>query len=195
MKEIINPHLEEFLRDVEDHKVDVAAVYGLIDTYYQKVAYTSPESDDDMEDVSFSEELKQPVEDRVSGIIVAVTRLLNSGHDANEPYGGFNAMMLAVGHGDAPMVQFLIEHGVDVNTWPEMDEEPEWMRQNFYLEDIDIHYLDECLANDKDFEYMKALHQTALVLAKSGHLGPYSGHCLKISVDGNVTLEPPRLLH
>ena len=193
MKEIINPHLEEFLRDVEDHKVDAAAVYGLIDTYYQQVAYTSPESDNDMDDVPFSEELKQPVEDRASGIVVAVTSLLNSGHDANESYGGFNAMMLAVGNGDAPMVQFLIEHGADVNTWPDMDEEPEWMRQNYYLEDIDIHFMDECFANDKDLEYMKALHQTALVLAKRGHLGPYTGHCLAIDEDGNVSLEPPRL--
>ena len=191
--EIMNPHLAAFLRDVDDHKVDAAAVYGLIDTYYQQVAYTSPESDDDMEDIPFSEELKQPVEDRDSGIMVALTHLLKSGHDTNESDGSFNAMMLAVGYGDAPMVQFLIEHGADVKTWPDMDEEPEWMRQNYYLEDIDIHFMDECFANDKDLEYMKALHQTALVLAKFGHLGPYAGNCLAIDENGNVSLEPPRL--
>ena len=74
-----------------------------------------------------------------------------------------------------------------------MGEEPEWMRQNYYLEDIDIHFMDECLADDKDLEYMKALHQTALVLSDVGHLGPYSGHCLTIDQDGNVFLLPPRM--
>ena len=197
MRETMNPHLEAFLRNVEDHKVDAAAVYGLIDTYYQQVAYTSPESDDDTEGMPFSEELKQPVENRASGIKTALTHLFNLGHDSNESDGEFNAMMLAVGHGDAPMVHFLIEHGADVNSWPAMDEEPEWMRQNFYLEDIDIHYTEECFVSKKNrnFEYMKALRQTALVLAEFGHLEPYSGHCLTIDADGNVSLNPPQLLY
>ena len=136
-----------------------------------------------MTDMPFSGELKQPVEDRISGIIVALTQLINAGHDVNESDGFLNALMLAVGHGDAPMVQFLIEHGADVNTWPDMDKEPEWMRQNYYLKDIDIHYMDECFADDKDVEYMKALHQTALVLVGLGHLRPYSGHCLITPAD------------
>ena len=190
----MNPHLEAILRDVESHNVETAAVYELIDTYYQQVAYSPPEDDDDMEEVLFSEELKQPVEDRISGIMTALTQILNAGHDINRSDGYFNAMMLAVGCGDAPMVQFLIEHGADVNTWPHMDKEPEWMRQNYYLEDIDIHFMDECFANDKDLEYMKALYQTALVLAKFGHLGPYTGHCLAVDEDGNVSLKPPQLL-
>ena len=189
----MNPRLEAFLHEVDCRKVATAVIYELVDTYYQQVAYTPPESDDDMTDMPFSEELKQPVEDRLSGIIVTLTQLINAGHDVNESDGSFNAMMLAVGHGDAPMVQFLIEHGAHVDTWPDMDEEPEWMRQNFYLEDINIHFMDECLANDKDLEYMKALHQTALVLSEVGHLGPYSGHCLKIDQDGNVSLLPPRM--
>ena len=193
MKKNLNPHLEAFLRDVEDRKAASAAVFELIDIYYQQVVYASPESDDDTEDAPFSEELKQPFEDRSSGIIVVLTRLLDSGHDANESDGGFNAMMLAVGNGDAPMAHYLLERGADINTWPDMDEEPERMRQNYYLEDIDIHFMGECLANDKDLDYMKALHQTALVLAKVGRLGPYAGHCLKIDADGNVSLEPPQV--
>ena len=193
MEQAMHPRLEAFLQEVDCHKADAAVIYELIDTYYQQVAYIPPESDDDMTAIPFSEELKQPVEDRVSGIIVALTQLINAGHDVNESDGGFNAMMLAVGHGDAPMVQFLIEHGADVDTWPVMGEEPEWMRQNYYLEDIDIHFMDECLADDKDLEYMKVLHQTALVLSDVGHLGPYSGHCLTIDQDGNVFLLPPRM--
>ena len=81
MEQALNPRLEAFLNEVDCHKVDTAVIYELIDTYYQQVAYTPPESDDDMTDIPFSEELKQPVEDRLSGIIVALTQLIDAGHD------------------------------------------------------------------------------------------------------------------
>ena len=191
----MNPHIEAFLRDVENHKDDGAAVYNLIDIYYQQVAYAPPKSDNDMVALPFSEELKLPVEYRASGIMDALMQLFDSGHDANESDGVFNAMMLAVGEGDAPMVRFLIEHGADVNTWSDMDEMPEFIQQNYYLEDIDIHYMNECFDNDKDIEYMKALRQTALVLAEFGHLRSYTGHCLNIDANGNVTLESPQFLY
>lgn len=193
MGQAVNPRLEAFLRQLECRKADTTVIYELIDTYYQQVACIPPEPDDDMPDIPFSEELKQPVEGRASGIILALTQLIDAGHDVNESDGYFNAMMLAVGHGDAPMVQFLIEHGADVNTWPGADELPEWMRKNYYLDDIDIHFMDEFFANDRDLEYMEALHKTALVLSEVGHLGPYRGHCLTIDQDGNVSLLPPRM--
>ena len=43
---------------------------------------------------------------------------------------------------------------------------------NYYLDDIDINYMNECFANDKDIDYLKALFQTALVLVEDAHLGP-----------------------
>ncbi len=192
MDRMLNPRLDAFLHEADGHKMDTAAIYELIDTYYQQVVYISPEADD-IADGSFSEELKQSVEDRASGIMLALMQLINAGHDVNGTNGCFNAMMLAVGYGDAPMVQFLIENGADVNTWPDMEELSEGMPDNYYLEDIDIHFMDECLANDKDLEYMEALYKTALVLSKVGHLGPFSGYCLTIDQDGNVSLSPPRM--
>ena len=83
--------------------------------------------------------------------------------------------MLAVGNGDAPMVRFLINHGVDVNKWPGKDETLIPGESYYYLDDIAIHLMDETFAKDKDIEYMKALHRTALVLVEDVHLGPYSG--------------------
>ena len=74
----MNPRLEVFLNEVDCRKMAAAAIYELVDTYYQQVAYTPPESDDDMTDIPFSEELKQPVENRLSGIIIALTQLLTA---------------------------------------------------------------------------------------------------------------------
>ncbi len=39
------------------------------------------------------------------------------------------------------MTEFLIWNGANANYWPDMDEEPEYMRDNYYLEDIDIAYI------------------------------------------------------
>ena len=74
----MDPCLEAFLHEVDCRKVATAVIYELVDTYYQQVAYTPPESDDDMTDIPFSKELKQPVENRLSGIIIALTQLLTA---------------------------------------------------------------------------------------------------------------------
>lgn len=102
--------------------------------------------------------------------------------------------MLAVGSGDAPMVHFLIKHGADANSWPNKGEEPALGEGNYYLDEIDIHFMNECFVNDKDINYLKALHRTALVLVEAAHLGPYSGYSLKISEDGIVSLGPAQVL-
>ena len=60
------------------------------------------------------------------------------------------------------------------------------------MDDIDINYMNECFANDKDNDYLKALFQTALVLVEDAHLGPYSGFSLKIDEDGTVSLGPAK---
>ena len=121
-------------------------------------------------------------------------RLLDAGCDVDATDGGFNALMLAVSAGDAPMVQFLIKHGADANKWPDMGEVPSSGEGNYYLDDIDIHFMNECFANEKDVVYLKALHRTALVLTEEARLGPYRGHNLTIDEEGNVLLGPAKVL-
>ena len=187
--------LKALLSRIESGEVKTACVYETVDTYYQCVIGKIDELDDDdvYEEAPFPEEFLLPVEDRRSGIGDALIQLINAGHHVDDADGGFNALMLAVGSGDAPMVRFLINHGADANKWPEMDETPLPGEGNYYLDDIDIHYMDESFANDKDIEYMKALHRTALVLVEDAHLGPYSGYCLKIDENGNVSLSPAKV--
>lgn len=68
-----------------------------------------------------------------------------SQHDTGN--GCFNALMLAVGHADEAMTAFLLANGANPHTWPNMDELPEELRINYYLEDIDVHYMDESKLN------------------------------------------------
>ncbi len=187
--------LETIMRNIENGKLKTACVLELVDTYYQSVIWKSDEMDNktfDCDREPFPVEFSVPVEERDSGIGVALMQLIDKGQDVDVSEGGFNALMLAVGEGDALMVRFLIQHGADADSWPEMDEDPS--ASNFYLDDIDIHYMNESFANDKDQEYMEALHRTALVLAEDAHLGPYVGHCLTIDKAGTVTLRPARVL-
>lgn len=187
-----------FLNSVDNGEGSLACVYHLLDTYYHgtvgKIGELNGEDDAVYEKSTFPEEFLLPVEDRDSGIGFALTHLLDEGYDVDGTDGYFNALMLAVGSGDAPMVHFLIKHGADVNSWPGKGEEPALGENNYYLDDIDIHYMDGCFANDKDIMYLEALHRTALALVESAHLGPYSGYSLKISEDGTVSLGPAQVL-
>jgi hypothetical protein len=54
--------------------------------------------------------------------------------------------------------------------------------------------MNECFAYDTDFDFLKALHRTALVLVEDAHLGPYTGLSLKIDEAGNVSLKPAKVL-
>ncbi len=191
----IDPKLKAILNQIDCSELKTACVYHLLNTYYQFVIGKADEIadlDDLDNDDPFPAEFVQPIESRSSGIGIALSQLLDSGHDANSSDGCFNALMIAVGSGDAPMVHFLIQNGADAHSWPDMDEDPP--TGNYYLDDIDIHFMDESFANDKDLEYMKALHRTALVLVEDAHLGPYHGHCLTIDDEGNVALKQAETL-
>ncbi len=197
MMSTMDPKLLSMLNRVESGELKTACIHKLLETYYQCVIGKIDEYDDldDLEDdAPFPPEFLMPVEERSSGIGIALTQLLGLGHDVNNSDGSFNALMNAVGCGDAPMVHFLLQHGADANSWPDMDEENIRLYGNYYLDDIDIHYMDESFANDKDIEYMKALYRTALVLVEDAHLGPFHGHCLKIDEAGNVTLKQAETL-
>lgn len=79
---------------------------------------------------------------RVAGIGEAIEQLLKAGYDIDQPEYGYNALMLAVREGDAPMVRFLISHGADADSWPGIEGRLPFER-NCYLDDIDIN----CLTN------------------------------------------------
>lgn len=187
--------IEGVLNRIKEGKIKTACIYELIDTYYQNVVWRIDEIDgfDNLpENPPFPEEFFQSVDTRVTGIGEAIEQLLKAGYDIDEPEYGFNALMLAVGEGDAPMVRYLISHGADANTWPGIEGRLPFER-NYYLDDIDIHYMDKCFDRNCDPNYVKAFYHTALVLAEDAHLGPYYGFCLEINESGKVSLDPPRL--
>ena len=188
----MNPKLLHVLHDIETGEISSAHIYELVDTYYQCVIYKIDEYDeeDESEDISYPEELLKPLSERESGISEALSILINQGYDVHESDGCFNALMLAVGSADEPMTAFLLANGANPRTWPNMDELPEEWRQNFYLEDIDIHYMDACFDHDED--YKAALLRTAQTFVKMSGLKKYGGLCLLLTEDGTVSLEPPK---
>lgn len=194
----MDPKLVKTLERIESGEYKSACIYELINTYYQFVIGKDDEIDDDVLywDEPFPEEFSVPVEERSSGIGEALEILLGAGHDINDDDGMFNALMPAVGSGDEHMVHFLLKHGADANRWPEMEENDPAIFGNWYLDQIDSCLLEESLANDKDIEYMKALHRTAVVLAKEAHLGPFNGYCLSIDTENRtVSVKPAEVMY
>ena len=144
------------------------AVVELLDTYYRECI-----DDLDDENDSYPDELTIPLAERRFGIYEALLWLANEQYDFNAEYDGESALTLAVGYADAPMTSFLIRSGADANKWPDMDELPDIPRSNYYLEDIDIQYLNElCPRTEK---YIKALMETARVLLEEGGTGSFKG--------------------
>lgn len=188
----MNPKLRQVLHDIEIGKINSAHIYELVDTYYQCVIYEIDEYDenDEPEDASYPEELLKPLSERDSGIAEALSALIRQGYDVHESDGCFNALMLAVGSADEPMTAFLLANGASPHTWPDMNELPEEWRQNYYLEDIDIHYMDACFDHDED--YKAALFRTAQTFVKMSGLEKFGGLCLLLKEDGTVSLEPPK---
>ena len=180
------------IHNIEKGVIQSAHIYELVDTYYQSVIYKIDEYDenDEPEDTSYPEELLKPLSERDSGIAEALSVLIKQGYDVHESDGSFNALMLAVGSADEPMTAFLLANGADPHTWPDMDELPEEWRQNYYLEDIDIHYMDACYDHDED--YKTALVRTAQTFVKMSGLKKFGGLCLLLKEDGTVSLEPPK---
>ncbi len=183
--------LKNVLHRIETGDVRSAQIYELIDTYYQCVISKVDEydGDEEPEDTSYPEELLKPLAERESGIAEALSVLIDQGYDVHESDGCFNALMLAAGSADESMTAFLLANGADPYTWPDMDQMPEEWRENFYLEDIDIHYMDAC--NDRDEAYRTALLHTAQTFVRVSGLRNVAGLCLLVDENGNVSLEPP----
>ena len=94
-------------------------------------------------------------------------------------------LMITVGNTDSFMSEYLLEHGFDPRLWLATGDD----EQNYYLEDIDIHYMYYCLENNNDKKYEESLFKTALALVKKGNLLNFQGHCLTIN-DGKIEFTP-----
>ena len=189
----MNEKLSQVLCDIENNKIESSHIHKLIDIYYQCVIdkIDECENDEEMERAAYPEDILLQLPQRKSGIFEALSQLIDQGYDVHESDGGFNALMLAVGYADEPMTAFLIDNGADPRTWPDMDEFPTELRQNYYLEDIDIQYMDTYL--DKDEKLESALLRTAQTIVKASGLKNFGGICLCVDENGNVSLKPPKM--
>ena len=102
----------------------------------------------------------------------------------------FNPLMTAVANCDAPMSEYLIEHGASVFYWPEMDEES--IDSNYYLNDLDINFFHQSWSGQN---FADAIMATAkVIVTKGGYNENYGGFCLKIDTkERGITLNPPRV--
>lgn len=131
--------LEERMEEIRNVKIAEYQVLRLLEAYYDTYiedicAVRDPDG--------YPVELTLPLEDRESGMLEAMDELTHTGYDLDE--GDFyNPLMISVGYADAPMTRYLLEHGADPCYWTGIEEEPLFMRRNYYYDDIDIAYFDE----------------------------------------------------
>ena len=168
--------LKEKLDSINNNKNLKTPVYSFLCTYYDEYI----DEMDPSENAPFPEELTKPIEDRESGIAEAMKLLVENHYNLDEG-DCFNPLMMAVGHADAPMTEFLIANGADAHYWPDMDEPIEKYSGNYYLEDIDIAYFNERWPIDD--RYINALLQTAKVLLRDGHTDSFFGLCLNADAE------------
>lgn len=190
----MNEILEEKIREIKKNEIDKEVILQFLCAYYDDYINGWAENDyiysDEDEEEEFPEELTMPLDERISGVFEAITWLTEQGYDLNEGEDDC-PLMMTVGYADAPMTQFLIQHGADPTKWPFMEETPEKMRSNYYLDDIDIAYFDEHWPRTE--RYVQALLQTAKVLTVDGKLGGYGGLCLLIDEEKReITLGSPK---
>ena len=98
----LNCKLETIMHKIENGEVKSSCVFEMVDTYYQCVIWKSDVMDNETfncDRTPFPVEFFTPVEERDSGIGVALMRLIDKGHDVDAADGGFNVLMLAVGEG------------------------------------------------------------------------------------------------
>lgn len=172
----MNEILKETLDKIKNKEITSEVVNAFLCVYYDDYI----DGLNKREEASYPEELLLPLEERTSGVYEAMRLLVEQRYDLNEGEE-FNPLMITVGNADASMTEFLIKNGADANYWPYMDEEPEYMRDNYYLEDIDT----ACMAMDwpESERYVYALAQTARVLLEEGNTGSFSGICLKADAE------------
>lgn len=172
--------------------------YKLLDTYYQQcvmhIGSTLDVPDDEIpeDDWPINEEVLLDVALRPSGIETAIQALFSFGNDINGSGGHFNALMLAVGYADYYMTRYLLDHGADPHIWPDTGDPPEWIEQNYYLESLDIAYMNWRFEGGNDESgFIDAVVHTAELLASQGGLRDFEGICLKVDHQGSVSFSGP----
>lgn len=185
----MNGILKSSIDKIRKKELTSEVVYSFLCSYYDEYI----EGLDESEDAPYPEELVLPLETRESGVYEAMSWLVDQKYNLDEGEC-FNPLMMAVSHADAPMTEFLIRNGANANYWPDMDEEPEYMRDNYYLEDIDIAYMD--MHWPRSERYVNALLQTARVLLQEGNTGSFFGLCLAADAEKReISLSGPNYLY
>lgn len=181
--------LEKILKKIQTKQINKNQLIYLLDNYYQCVIYKIDELTDEeiyeKEDESFPEELVLPLENRKSGILEALNLVLQMNPNVNENTDSENALMIAVGNADSFIVEYLLEKGANPLKWPNPEED----ETNYYLNDLDIHYMNYSFENRKDEIYEKALFNTANSLVSKGNLPDYQGYCLSV-IDSVISFNP-----
>ena len=185
----MNNKLEKIIKEIQTKQINKNQLIYLLDNYYQCVIYNIDELTDDeiyeKDDEFFPEELTLPLENRKSGILEALNLVLNINPNVNENTGSENALMVAVGNSDSFIVEYLIAKGANPLKWPNLEED----ETNYYLDDLDIHYMNYSFENRKDEIYEKALFNTAKSLVSKGNLSDYQGYCLRV-IDSVISFNP-----
>ena len=181
---MMEKELKRVLEDIENGEITASYVVRLLETYYYGLIY--PEKDLDIAEnlvTSFPEELTQPLDQRISGIGEAMQQLIGKGYGLNEfSEDSECALTLSVGGVDAPMTEWLLQHGADPHIWPDMSETAPW-EQNYYLDDLDIHFQDDYTER---ISLEKSILDTVRVIAVNSDLRNYSGFNFSIDSEGNV---------
>ena len=187
----MNTKLERVMKRIENGDIRQSFISELLDVYYQcviekidEIFLTGDTSFLD-EKEEYPEEFMAAVSDRKSGIGQALIHLLDSGYDINEAYGSENALMLAVGMADAPMVRFLLEHGADACSWPEMNE----FDANIYLDGIGERYAESVDYNyNGSVDYIRANYDIVKMLVEKSGIKTWSDPWLTTKEDGTIIL-------
>lgn len=145
---------------------------------YYRTQYVEDEDSPDYDEEALFFEYGIPLEERSSGIMKILDRLLAEGVDLNDAPDGEYPLMYAVIHMDAQMTGYLIRNGADCRKWSAEGEEPEWYEDNWYLVDLDVTLVNHLLNR----AFYKAALETAYVLVKDGGLQePFYGNCVEIN--------------
>lgn len=168
-------------------------VYDALEAYYD--TQYAPYESDEFSESDLIYDYGIPLEQRKSGILQKLETLLAEGIDLNDAPEREFPLMCAVRNHDPIMVRYLIKHGADCRKWLPIDEDPDSESRNWYLEAIDYAASEESIVTNPNKLLFDALFEIAYILVTEGRLQePFTGHCLKISEDCELSLMPMKTL-
>lgn len=162
--------------DMIHDSVEDGALYSLLDAYYQHDVYGFDDVEDVPED-AVAEELALPLEERKSGVLFQMEKLLAHGAAVNAS-GDQQPLMLAVGNLDIAMTEYLLEHGANPH-YDLPDEGIPYGCGNYYLDALDLCALDESFVTEPDRDGFDRILRIAMLFAKRG-VTDVQTHCISI---------------